>query len=210
MASRSTRGACRQREEAPRAAGAAVPRAPGDNGSEEVWIKHVTMDGTAFADLDSLLKPPPRLLDAHRPAQLNHGQRQRSKPRDVHVRSPVASSNSLPALPPAILYILPSPLHRAQATLPSHICRSNVEKHLLDAVLAKYSGLDQRGEFCCPACPRRSRNDNVSSKHGGDVPHHCPGHGPRRCLGADSEGTSGERATGSPPAESCPYCSLRR
>ena len=30
---------------------------PRDNGREEVWIKHVTMDGMAFADTDSLLKP---------------------------------------------------------------------------------------------------------------------------------------------------------
>ncbi len=38
---------------------------PGDNGREEVWIKHVAMDGMAFADPDSSLKPPPRLFDAH-------------------------------------------------------------------------------------------------------------------------------------------------
>ncbi len=61
----------------------------GDNGREEVWIKHVAMDGMAFADPDSVLKPPPRLLDARRAAHLNHWQRQRSKARDVQIRSPI-------------------------------------------------------------------------------------------------------------------------
>jgi hypothetical protein len=62
---------------------------PGDNGREEVRIKHVAMDGMAFTDPDSVLKPPPGLLDPYRAAQLNQGQRQGVKPRDVTVRSPV-------------------------------------------------------------------------------------------------------------------------
>ncbi len=62
---------------------------PGDNGREELWIKHVAMDSMALADPDSLSKPPPRLLDTHRAAHLDHGQRQPAKARDVQVRPPV-------------------------------------------------------------------------------------------------------------------------